>query len=190
MSKVILNISMSLDGYVAGPHVRPEAPMGDNGELLHDWMSGDSAASWTEAFSTNIGAYIMGRRTFDVGEAPWGNEPPFHAACFVLTGRPQATIAKAGGTSFVFVDGGAGAALQQARQAANGQDIIVMGGARVAQQFLQAGLIDEFQLHLAHVLLGGGSRLFKNVSLATSQLEKISVDEAPGATRLRFRVPR
>jgi dihydrofolate reductase len=167
MSKVILELSLSLDGFVAGPDVSPQRPLGRGGERLHEWMfAGRSPAESrrleNEHFS-GIGALILGRRMADVGIGPWGEEPTFHAPCFVVTHRSAETIAKRGGTSYIFVTGGIEAALRQARQAAAGQDVLVNGGAGIAQQFLNAGLLDEVRLHLVPIILGAGTRLFDRV---------------------------
>ena len=167
MGKVLMEITMSLDGYTTGPDVSGEAPLGLGGERLHEWMfAGKSAAdterSETEHFST-IGAVILGRRMADLGIGPWGEEPTFHAPCFVVTHRPGETIVKKGGTSYVFVTEGIDAALAQAQAAAGAQDVMVIGGADIDRQFLNAGLIGEIRLHVAPILLGGGSPLFSGV---------------------------
>lgn len=192
MSKIILNISMSLDGFTAGPDIRPEEPMGDNGEKLHDWMFGSGISNETKAivadFFTNTGAYIMGKRTLDVGLGPWGDNPPFHTPCFVLSGKSHQTITKQGGTSFIFITDGIESALKQAREAAGSRDIIVMGGAHTALQYLNAGLLDEMHLHLVHILLGSGTRLFANLTIPPTNLEKIAVVDTPGVTHFKFRV--
>lgn len=155
---------MSLDGYVAGPDVGPEEPMGRGGERLHEWMfegrsAAESQASATDHFSS-IGALIIGRRMADLGIGPWGEEPTFHAPVFVVTHRPAETIVKRGGTSYVFVTGGIDDALRQAREAAGTADVQVNGGADIACQYLEAGALDELRLHLVPVVLGAGSRLF------------------------------
>lgn len=192
MSKVILNISMSLDGFIAGPNIRTEEPMGDDGEKLHDWMFSGGKGSELEAvvadFFKNTGAYIMGKRTLDLGIGPWGDNPPFHAPCFVLSGKSHNTITKQGGTSYIFVTDGIESALKQAQEAAGNQDIVVMGGANAAQQYLNAGLLDEIHLHLPHILLGSGTRLFDKLTITAANLEKIAVAETPGATHLKFRI--
>lgn len=167
MSKVLLELSVSLDGFVAGPDIGPDAPLGRGGERLHDWMFAGKSATDSESFETadfsEIGALILGRRMADLGIGPWGEEPTFHAPGFVVTHRPAETIVKTGGTSYIFVTDGIEAALQRAREAAGSQDIQVNGGADVAQQFLNAGLLDEVRLHLIPVILGAGTRLFDGV---------------------------
>lgn len=167
MSKVIMEMSVSLDGYVTGPHVRPEEPMGDGGECLHEWMFAGKSATEVETYQTakysEIGALIMGRRMVDLGIGPWGEEQAFHAPCFVVTHRPAETIVKKGGTSYIFVTDGIEAALDRARQAAGSQDVQINGGADIAQQFLKAGLLDKIRLHLVPIILGAGTRLFDGV---------------------------
>ena len=164
MSRVLLEMSMSLDGYVTGPGVSDEEPLGRGGEALHEWMFAGRSASEAEAWQAEqferIGAVVMGRRMVDLGMRFWGDEPVFHAPCFVVTHRPAETIEKAGGTSYVFVTGGLQEALRRAREAAGPKDVLVNGGADVGRQALQAGLVDEVRLHLAPIALGGGARLF------------------------------
>jgi dihydrofolate reductase len=183
---------MSFDGFIAGPNIRAEEPMGDNGEKLHDWMfNGESDSESKDLaadFFKNIGAYIMGKRTLELGIGPWGDNPPFHAPCFVLSGESHNTITKQGGTSYVFVTDGIESALKQAQEAAGSRDIIVMGGANAAQQYLNAGLLDEVHLHLTHLLLGNGTRLFDKLTLIPANLEKIAVVDKPGVTHLKFRM--
>jgi dihydrofolate reductase len=194
MSKVIVDITMSLDGFIAGPNIRPAEPMGDDGERLHDWMFGDQSSSESEAikaeFFDNIGAYIMGGLTFELGQEPWGENPPYHAPCFVLSHTPRETITKQGGTSYNFVNDGIESALQQARAAAGSKDVLVMGGANAIQQFLNAGLVDELHLHVAHLLLGNGTRLFDKLTIKATELEKISTTDTQGVTHLKFRIPK
>ena len=130
----------------------------------------------------------MGRRVFDFGVGPWGDNPTFHAPCFVLSHKAQETIVKEGGTSYTFVTDGIESALERARAAAGEKDIVLNGGASAAQQYLKAGLLDEINLHLVHVLLGEGIPLFGKTGTEQIKLEKISLTEAPGVTHLRFRL--
>lgn len=192
MGRVILNISMSLDGFIAGPRIRDEEPMGDAGEKLHDWMfkgnTEGEANEFLAEFFENTGAYIMGKRTFELGLKPWGENPPFHAPCFVLSAEPGETISKQGGTSYNFVTDGIERALERAREAAGAKDVIVMGGAGAAQQYLNAGLLDEIYIHLSHVLLGDGTRLFDRLTIQPADLEAIAVAAKPGVTHLKFRM--
>jgi dihydrofolate reductase len=167
MSKVLLELSISLDGFVAGPDIGPAAPLGRGGERLHEWMFAGKSAAESDRFETDhfsrIGAVILGRRMADLGIGPWGEEPTYHAPCFVLTHRPAQTIVKKGGTSYIFVTDGINTTLDLARQAAGSQDVWVGGGADIARQFLNAGLLDEMHLHLAPVIIGDGTRLFDGV---------------------------
>ena len=135
------------------------------------------------------GAFIMGRRTFEVGEQPWGDDGAFGMPCFVLTHRSSAKLVK-GPTTFAFVSEGIGKCLEQARVAAGGKDVCIMGGAGAAQQYLKAGLVDEIRIHLSPVLLGQGTRLFDNIRRELVTLERTRVTESPFATHLNFRVVR
>ena len=215
MGKVTFEISVSLDGFVAGPNPTLEDPLGEGGEQLHEWVVG--LASWRErhgleggainASSALIeeslaatGAVVMGRRMFSGGSGPWeddpkadgwwGDDPPFRVPVFVLTHHARETVTKQGGTSFVFVTEGIEAALEQARTAAADKDVLVAGGADVIQQCLRAGLLDEFQLNLVPLLLGGGTRLFDRVDAGRIAFEKTRVVDSEGVTHLRFRVGR
>jgi dihydrofolate reductase len=197
MGKVIADQSMSLDGFSAGPKVRVGNGMGDGGEQLHDWMfsEGDGAeinAGVREYTPFNLlqrsGAVVVGRRMFDVGEEPWGDDPPFHQPVFVVTHRPKEPIVKQGGTTYTFVTDGLDATLVRAREAAGGKDVVVLGGADVIRQCLKGGLLDELQLHLAHVLLGGGTRFFGDLDAASAAFERTRVIDADGVTHIRFRL--
>lgn len=215
MSKVTVDISVSLDGFVAGPNASMEEPLGVGGERLHEWVV--ATKPWRESHGLpggetgldadvmadaleRVGATIMGRKMFSGGAGPWsedpnadgwwGDEPPFHHPVFVLTHNERETVAKQGGTTFTFVTSGVEAALEQARAAAGKKDVAVAGGASAIQQFLAAGLVDELQIHVAPVLLGGGVRLFDDVQKAPFGLEYIGVRESPSVAHLRFRVPK
>jgi len=217
MRALFLDISMSLDGYIAGPNQSLEEPLGEGGEQLHDWgvateafhrhhgRHGEGEANRDselidEAF-TRSGATIMGRRMFSGGAGPWeddpnargwwGDEPPFHHSVFVVTHHEREPLEMQGGTTFFFVTDGIESALAEARAAAGGKDVGIGGGAKVAQQYLAAGLIDEIQLHVVPVLLGGGERLFENPGgLALPRLEQTRVVESPGVTHMRYRLVR
>jgi dihydrofolate reductase len=213
MGKLKLDISMSLDGFVAGPNATLEQPLGEGGERLHEWIFG--LAAWRERHgleggTTNVddevleeslrdtGAVVMGRRMFSGGEGPWegdpraegwwGDDPPFRAPVFVLTHHAREPVMKQGGTSYTFVTDGIEAALEQSRAAAGDKDVALAGGASVAQQCLEAGLLDEVQIHVAPVLLGGGVRLFDQLGGGAVQLEGTRVLESPAVTHLRYRV--
>jgi dihydrofolate reductase len=195
MGKLILDMSMSLDGFIAGPKddTNSDRELGAL-DILHDWMfSGKTEREvevWQADYFKNTGAILMGRRVFDFGVGPWGDEPAFHAPCFVLSHKAQETIVKEGGTSYTFITDGMESALEKARAAAGEKDIVLNGGANAAQQYLRAGLLDEINLHLVHVLLGEGIPLFENIGTEQIKLEKISVTEASGVTHIRFRVVR
>ena len=208
MGKVILDMSMSLDGFVTGPDDNIENPMGHGGERLHEWLfSGDTASDnrsasvlpGRESFKTSAGssevleemfkktgAVIMGRRWFDIGEKPWGDDPPFHVPVFVITHHIREKITK-GETTFTFVTEGIVSALKQAKAAARKKNVSV-GAAKIAQQFLKEGLLDEIHIHLVPVLLGDGRRLFHYIGKKKIELEKISVIDSPGVTHIKFRV--
>jgi dihydrofolate reductase len=199
MAKVIAGITMSLDGYITGPNDRVGAGLGDGGERLHHWVFG---GPWTydsprgsavgvdkdyldEVFAAG-GAWIVGRTMHDVVDG-WGDDPGFGVPVFVVTHRSRETIVK-GDTSFEFVTGGIADALERARAAAAGKNVIVMGGADLLRQCLAAGLVDEFTLTIAPVLLGAGKRLFDGISRTDITFERTAVSESPFATHLRFRV--
>jgi len=215
MGELTVDISMSLDGFVAGPNQTLEQPLGEGGDRLHEWAV--AVAKWREAHGLsggetnvdndvveeglqNVGATIMGRRMFSGGEGPWeedpnadawwGDDPPFHHPVFILTHHARETVTKDGGTTFTFVTEGIEAALSQAREAAGEKNVAVGGGANVVQQYLKAGLLDELQLHVVPVLLGGGVRLFKDhLASAPSELERTRVVESPtGVTHVGYRV--
>lgn len=203
MRKVTLDMSMSLDGFIAGPNDSVESPLGAGGERLHQWVFG--LASWRQRHGlpggeTNpdadvfdesfkaTGAVVMGRRMFDFGERYWGDNPPFHLPVFVVTHNARETLVKEGGTTFTFVNNGIESTLQQARAAAGDKDVSVAGGADIIQQFLNAGLLDEIQIHLVPVLLGGGRRLFDHAGAGHIELEPARVIESPAVTHLRYRV--
>ena len=193
MTKVLLEMSMSLDGCVTGPDVGPEEPMGRGGERLHSWMFEGRSDAEIEAFQTGhfegIGAVIVGRRMADLGIVHWGDEPAFHCPVFVVTTRQAETIEKAGGTSYTFVTGGIDEALGSAHEAAGADDVLVGGGAEIARQYLRAGAIDELRLHLVPLLLGAGGRLFDG-SLPTIDLRPIEVTDTPSVTHLTYAVER
>ncbi len=216
MPKLTLDISVSLDGFVAGPNQTLDQPLGEGGGGLHEWVFG--LRSWREPHGMpggevnrdsevvdealrETGATVMGRRMFSGGEGPWeddpnadawwGEDPPFHHPVFVLTHHPRETVKKAGGTTFTFVTDGIEAALEQARAAAGDKNVAVAGGANVVQQYMRAGLLDELQLHVVPLLLGDGVRLFEDhLSSPPVELECTRVIESPAVTHLRYRVPR
>ena len=201
MGKVVFEISMSLAGFIAGPNDRPGLGLGEGGERLHQWAY--ELASWRERHGLaggqtnrdaelldealrNTGASIVGRRMFDnAGE--WGDNPPFDMPVFVLTHQAREPLVK-GGTTFTFVTDGIESALAQARAAVGAKNVAIGGGANVAQQYLRAGLLDEIEIHLVPILLGGGIRLFDRLGDAQIELERMRVIDSPAVTHLRFRV--
>jgi dihydrofolate reductase len=211
MGKLRLDISMSLDGFIAGPNQTLEQPLGEGGERLHEWIFGlapwrelhglsggarNADAEVVEESLSTTGAVLMGRRMFGGGEGPWGDhpwegwwgdDPPFNKPVFVLTHHARDPLTK-GGTTFAFVSDGIESALEQAQAAAGDGDVLVAGGANVAQQYLKAGLLDELQIHLSPVFLRDGARLFDNLGDEQVELEGTRVIESPTVTHLRFRV--
>jgi dihydrofolate reductase len=143
-----------------------------------------------EAMYAGVGAYVMGRRMFDVGEEPWGDEPPFRAPVFVVTHRPRDVLERKGGTSFTFVTDGLESAIDRARQAAGDADVTLSGGPDLVRRALAAGLVDELHLHVSPVLLGGGMRLFDRLDGAPIELERVDLVDSPGVTHVRYRPSR
>ena len=196
MSRVTCDLTISLDGFLAGPNQSMAEPLGEGGKLLPRWMFEEAEANAAELEGIlAAGAFIMGRNMF-AGPGPgawdadwrgwWGEEPPYHAPVFVLTHHQREPLEMQGGTTFNFVTAGIEAALDQARNAAGGKDIAVAGGAQTVQQFLSAGLIDELRLHIAPVVLGAGERLFDGVANLT--LEPTEVRGSSLVTHVRYRV--
>ncbi len=200
MTKVTCDLSVSVDGYSAGLNQTEERPFGDDGgdgwgSKLHAWYAerseeekaGDSRLTASKAF-------IIGRNMFGPVRGEWdrewngwwGDDPPYHAPVFVLTHYPRDPQPMDGGTTFYFVTDGIESALEQAKQAADGEDVLLGGGANVIQQYLAAGLVDEFELHIVPVLLGDGERLLENVG--NLKLEQVRAIEAPGVTHIKYRV--
>jgi dihydrofolate reductase len=203
MSKVIVDMGMSLDGFVAGPNAGPHNNLGDGGMRIHRWVY--DLEAWRErqglaGGKTNlddkvvketfarVGAYVMGRRMFDEGEVGWPDPPPFGAPVFVLTHHEREPWFRQGGTTFTFVTDGIESALEQARAAAGDKDVRIAGGANAVGQFLRAGLIDEMQIHLAPVLLGEGVRLFERTGSKRVELEKTRIIDSPRVTHLGYRI--
>lgn len=211
MSKLRAIISISLDGFVAGPRQSLEEPLGVGGEGLHEWVF--PLAAWRAphgleggevnesspviaAGLENIGATIMGRNMFGGHPGPWsaerpwngwwGNNPPFHHPVFVLTHHARQPLALEGGTTFTFVTDGIESALAQAKRAAGGKNISLAGGAKVIQQYLAAGLVDEMYLHQVPVLLGDGERLFQGVGTDLHGLKLARTVGTPRVTHLVF----
>jgi dihydrofolate reductase len=208
---VTVEITMSLDGFIAGPNQSLEEPLGEGGERLHEWLFGlasfrehhgltggeqNADSELLEQSIAATGAVVMGRRMFSGGAGPWeddpnangwwGDEPPFGVPVFVLTHHERETLAMRGGTSFTFVTDGIESALDQARAAAGERNVSVAGGADVVQQFLRARLIDELQIHVVPLLLGDGVRLFDDAGTGV-ELELTGVIPSEAVAHLRYR---
>jgi dihydrofolate reductase len=212
MSKVRVHISVSADGYVAGPNQTLEEPLGVDGERLHDWafalkafrephgMDGGEVNESTpvvEERLANVGAEVMGRGMFGGGPGPWGDDPwpgwwgddpPFHIPVFVVSHYSRAPLSLSD-TTFTFVTDGIESALEQARAAAAGKDVTIGGGANIINQYLAAGLVDELELHTVPLVLGGGARLFEGVG-PDLKLDLVRAVQAPGVTHVKYRVVR
>ena len=211
MSKTKVRISVSLDGYVAGPEQSEENPLGVGGEALHDWMFGlkawrephgmeggetNASSEVVEEQLANTGAEVMGRGMFGPpgggpwGDDPWpgwwGEDPPFHMPVFVVTHHEREPLTLSD-TTFTFVTDGLEAALDQAKEAADGKDVLISGGASIINQYLAAGLVDELWLSVVPRLLGSGERLLDGVGPGL-KLEQLRAVEAPGVAHLRYRV--
>jgi dihydrofolate reductase len=206
MAKLRFNITMSLDGYVAGPGQSFENPLGEGGLGLHEWafatrsfrtvhgvdggetgLDDDHAASW----NANIGATIMfGPVRGPWGDDPWtgwwGDDPPFHTPVLVLTHHPREPVEMRGGTTFHFVTEGIETALERAVEAADGRDVSLGGGADTAQQYLRARLIDEMEIHVVPALLGGGSRLFENLDGGPAGFECVGLTSSPAVAHYSY----
>ena len=209
MSSVTSQISISLDGFLAGPDQSFEDPLGKGGMRLHEWAlatvswreqhgreggeSGADSAVIEEAVE-GVGAYVMGRNMFGGGEGSWdeswtgwwGENPPFHAPVFVLTHHAREPLSMQGGTTFTFITDGIRSALEQARAAAGEGNVAIAGGASAVQQYLAAGMLDELYLHIVPVILGAGERLLENVGQPT--LEPVKVVASPNVTHVKYRV--
>lgn len=211
MGRVTSQLSISLDGYVAGPDQSMDNPIGVGGMRLHQWAL--ATDTWREQHGqeggersvdseiaqdvmSGLGAFIMGRKMFGGGDGPWdeswrgwwGEDPPYHAPVYVLTHHAREPLVMEGGTTFFFVTDGIEAALDAAQAAAGDLDVGIAGGASAVQQYLRAGLLDELYLHIAPVLLGAGERLLEDVG--DPVLEPVQVIASPRATHVRYRVVR
>lgn len=203
MGKVTFDISISLDGFITGPNDSPEVPLGVGGKRIHKWVY--ELSSWREQHGlaggkanrdaeiidesfASTGAIIMGRRMFNHGAKYWGANPPFHMPVFILTHKRRENLVMEGGTTFTFINDGIESALSQAKAAAGAKDVSIAGGANAIQQYLKAGLIDEFQIHIVPVILGGGIRLFNLIDSEQIELETIRVIDSPNVTHLKYRI--
>jgi dihydrofolate reductase len=204
MTRTTCHVTISLDGFMAGPDQTMENPLGTGGERLHEWafpadqqpaLEADRPA-W-EHLSASRGAYVMGRHMFgpavsrwtgwaDDWRGWWGDEPPYHAPVFVLTHHAREPLEMAGGTTFYFVTDGFDTAYERAVEAAGDREVLIAGGASTVQQALAAGVLDELYLDISPILLGGGARLFDGV--ADPGLTPVEVVASPRATHVRYRV--
>jgi dihydrofolate reductase len=212
MSRLRLSITMSLDGYVSGPDQSEENPIGVGGTALHEWFfplkafqemhggeGGEVNASSAVVHGRweNIGATIMGRNMFGPVRGPWpdeswrgwwGENPPYHHPVFVLTHHPREPLEMDGGTTFHFVSDGIESALSQAKEAAQGRDVWLAGGASTVNQYVAAGLVNEIDVSIAPLILGAGERLFEGVGAGTVTLEQTRVVDAPGVAHIKYDV--
>jgi dihydrofolate reductase len=198
MGKVTCDMAISVDGFVAGPNPSADAPFGEGvGESLHRWMFEEPEANAAELERlTDAGAFVMGRNMFGRGRGAWdldwkgwwGPEPPYHGPVFVLTHYEREPLEMQGGTTFHFVTGGIGEALERARAAAGDRNVAIAGGAATVNQFLDAGLVDELRLHFAPVLLGRGERLFNGVD--RTELTQLEVRHTGLVTHVTYAVSR
>jgi dihydrofolate reductase len=212
MTKVTAQMSLSLDGYYAGPQHSGDGGWMESAEAagffrITRWAT--EAMAWRERLGfaggeqdTNseilaetfegAGAYVMGRRMADGGEVPWGEEPPFRAPVFVVTHRPRETVVRKGGTSFTYVTDDVASAVERARAAANGKNVAVAGGGNLLRQVLEAGLLDELEIHIAPVVLGAGMRLLDDGlglgDFEAIELEPSRVVHTPRVTHIRYTV--
>jgi dihydrofolate reductase len=209
MGLVTCQISISLDGFVAGPNQSLDNPLGEGGMRLHDWVL--ATASWrsqhgheggvagadsevADEVSKGIGAYIMGRKMFGGGAGDWnqewkgwwGEDPPYHVPVFVLTHHPRQPLRMLGGTTFTFVTDGIESALEQAQAAAGDRDVSIAGGASTVRQCFAAGRLDELYLHIVPILLGKGERLLEDAG--DPIMEPVTVVASPAVTHIKYRI--
>jgi dihydrofolate reductase len=213
MAKLRVTITMSLDGYVAGPNQSLENPLGEGAIGMHDWAF--ATRSFREAHGgeggetglddtyvgrsiANVGASIMGRNMFGPIRGPWvddadgkpwngwwGDDPPFHTPVFVLTHHPREPL-RLGATTFYFVTDGIEAALERALEAAGGKDVAIGGGADTIRQYLRARLVDALEIHVAPLLLGAGERLFEGVDEGLEEFECVGLAASPAAAHFTY----
>ena len=203
MGKVIFDSGISLDGFMAGENRGPQNPIGDNGTAIHQWMYKQKSfwkflgmeGGTEEGFDNDLlketfertGAYIMGKRMFDEGEANWP-EDIYKAPVYVLTNEKRDPWIQKGSTTFYFINDGINSALEKAKANSKGKDIRIQGGADVIQQFLNAGLIDEFNLHMSPIVIGSGIRLFDKLDRKIFKVELVEVHERPEVIHMKYRV--
>lgn len=204
MGKVFFSVAVSLDGYMAGENRGPQNPIGDGGLDLHQWMFKQDAFlkhlkmgegekntidnQILEKLFDRIGANILGKRMFEEGEANWPEEAPFKTPVYVLTNTAREPWERPGGTTFYFTNEGIETVLEQAKDAAGDKDIRISGGSNTIQQYLNAGLIDEFTIHLVPIMLTNGIRLFEGINKDKFSFEIIDVVKSTEVTHLTYRV--
>ena len=204
MSKVFFDLGISLDGYIAGPNGGAKNPLGDGGISIHDWMFKQQAFlshlkldggeknnkdnDIIEETFSRIGTNIMGKRMFEEGETNWPEEAPFHSPVYVLTHQKRDPWERKGGTTFYFTDDGIHIVLEKAKKYAGKKDVRISGGASTIRQFLNAGLIDEFSIHIAPMMLGKGVRLFDNIDKEKFSFQILEVINSPAVTHLKYKV--
>ena len=202
-NKVNLSMSVSADGFVAGPNQDEDNPLGVGGIELHRWHIDEGPESGGHPVNKQVmsemmdgmGAFIMGRNMFgpirgEWGDSDWkgwwGDDPPYHAPTYVLTHHAHDPIEMEGGTTFHFVTDGIETALERAFAAAGGKDVSLGGGAETAQQYLRAGLIDELEIHVVPLILGGGARLFENLDGGPTGYECVGLESSPAVAHFTF----
>jgi dihydrofolate reductase len=206
MSKVFVNLGMTLDGCIAGPNRGPKNPLGDRGIAIHEWLFEQRAFRASlklgeggetgednrivEGTIRRIGANILGKRMFEEGEVSWPEEAPFRCPVFVLTHESRPPWERPGGTTFHFVNDGLDSALGRARAAAGEKDVRISGGANVVMQYLNAGLVEELEIAIAPMVMGDGLRLFDGVDARKFELRLIGAIPSPSVTHLRYAVSR
>lgn len=213
MGIVRTHMSITLDGYVAGPNQGPDMPFGEGTEHLNDWMfqlacarrmfgeEGGETGPSNDVFEerlANIGAVVMGRNMFGGGPGPWkgepawngwwGDDPPYHVPVYVLTHHPREPQPMKGGTTFHFITDGIQSALGKAKAAAGDRDVVIGGGANAIQQLLRVGAIDELELHLVPMVLGAGDRLLDGLRASEVRLEQVRSVQGTGVTHLKYRL--
>lgn len=205
MAKLFFNIGITLDGFIAGPNGGPKNPLGDGGTRMHEWLFKQRAFleglhlpggeitepdnSVIAGMITRPGANVMGKRMFEEGEFNWPEDAPFHTPVFVVTKERRAPWVRQGGTTFHFVNDGLESALSQAKKAAGGKDVRISGGADMIRQCLNAGVVDDFTLHVAPILLGNGTRLFGGVD-GNLKFELTNTVSSPLVSHLSYRINR
>lgn len=204
MSKVFFDVGVSLDGFIAGPNRGPANPLGDNGIAIHEWMfrqksfrehlgmdGGENNNPDNEIIKeifNRIGSNIMGKRMFEEGEASWPEVAPFHTPVYVLTSQSREPWEREGGTTFYFTNDDIYYVLQKAKKDAGNKDVRISGGANAIRQYLNAGLIDEFSVHIAPIIIGGGVKLFDKIDKGKISFEIKNVINSPSVTHLTYKV--